>query len=632
MRSSARLLPTRFTLTSKALLGSTLAISGLILIVGTAVLLWWKVLILIPLWIISGITVRKIERSESARENSERDLQASESLLHLMLETLPVGVCLTDPKGFPVQINPACKKIWGSSQLVGREFWPQLKGWFVDSGKQLGPGDWAPARVIDQGVSFAEDLIEIETLDGQRRIITNLAVPVFDQDKKMHGVLVCNVDMTKHHRLEMQHSFLAKASKALLEPMDLDGLLQKVADLAVPDLADVCLIGLKNHRTDEPANWVAYSVREGTEHGKLRQLIKFPPRSSVMNDVLNTGRSVMVPQVNPEMLRFMARDEEQYRAMCETVHSYVIVPVQTARGILGVLTMSLCGHDRIYDEQLLATAEEFGRIAGLAIESATFQHNLEGAIRSREEVCAVVSHDLRNPLTAINSGSQLIRDLLHDPQLDRDAIMEVVNLVHGASERMLHLVDDLVDLSKMEAGHLSLTTAKVCPRQLLRAVSDLFQPQATQKNVRFITRASADAPDLWCDPNRVFQVMSNLIGNALKHTPRHGTILLDVRTSTPNWVEISVEDSGPGIDPDYLPHLFDRYWQPRESAKKGAGLGLFIAKQIVKAHGGDIWVRSETGKGSRFTFSIPTIFNSIAQPHPSLPKNELSSSRGSLPG
>ncbi|MBX3020032.1 MAG: GAF domain-containing protein [Bdellovibrionales bacterium] len=586
--------------------------------------------VILALAVVTWVTASRLERSDHARVLSENSLSESENLLNLMLETLPVGVCLTDTTGHAVRINPACRGIWGGGRYIARDQWGELKAWSLRDGKRLKPEEWVAARVLDEGLSQAEDFIEIETFDGHRRVIHNSAVPVYDRDhKKLHGILIVNVDMTKRHRLEQSHSFLAKASKALLEPMELDPLLQKIADLAVPDLADACLLGLKSPGGNE-ADWVAISVRPGENSGRLNRLAKYPPRSSTMNEVLHTGRSVIVPQVTQEMLRFMSRSEEQFRLMCDTVQSYVVVPVRTSRGISGVLTLSLCGHDRMYDEEILATAEEYGRVAGLAIESAMTQRSLEQALRAREEVCAVVSHDLRNPLSAINSGSQLIRDLLRDSTLDREAIGEIINLVHGASERMLHLVDDLVDLSKMEAGHLSVETAPACPKQLMRTVTDLFQPQATQKNVNIITRVSADLPMMWCDSDRVFQVLSNLIGNALKYIPTHGALRLDVRGQGREWLEFSVEDSGPGIDAEYLPHLFDRYWQPRESAKKGAGLGLFIAKQIVQAHGGDIWVHSETGKGSRFTFTIPTVYNSIAQSQPSPPKDELSLSRGGL--
>ena len=285
--------------------------------------------------------------------------------------------------------------------------------------------------------------------------------------------------------------------------------------------------------------------------------------------------------------------------------SFLCVQVRSARGIIGTLTLLHTRSDRLFDRGLVATAEELGRVAGLAIENVVINKGLEMAVRAREEVCAVVSHDLRNPLSSIHSGAQLIKDILQAPELDREALKEVNSLVMGASERMLHLVGDLLDLSQMEAGSLRMDWTRVSARDLESKALQIFQPQAAHRKVHLHSRVAFDLPDIYCDGDRVLQVLSNLIGNALKYTPREGHILLEIKPAGQRWLEIAISDSGPGIDPNHLPHLFERYWQPRESAKGGAGLGLFIAKGIVEAHGGKIRVESEVGRGSRFVFTLP---------------------------
>lgn len=610
-------------------------------VIATAVYIAWKLgllgaglasgigamAVVLTLSIVAWITARRLERSDRAREVSERVLHENEELLSVMLETLPVGVTLLDSKGLPVRINKTAERIWGGMRRIGPEKWRELRAWWVDSGKRLEREEWAASRVLASGKSALDDLLEIEGFDGSRRIVSNSAVPVTDGGS-IKGVLVMNMDVTKRVRLEKQYQFLAAASKTLMEASELQGIQKKVAELAVPDLADMCLLGIKQE--DGSAKWVSHAVKAGPGQERLAEIAQYQPRSARMHEVLNFGISHIIPHLTPEVLREIAQSEEQFEKMSAAVRSLVMVPVRTSRGILGVLTLCMSGHERVYDPDLQATAEEYGRVAGLAIENAMFQRSLEDAVRSREEVCAVVSHDLRNPLTAIKSGSQLIGDLLQDPQIDRAALREVVRLVFGASERMLHLVDDLLDLSKMEAGHLSLKTEESSAKEILRAVAELFEPEASSKDIEFALLPRADLPHIWCDSNRLFQVLSNLLGNAFKHTPNGGRVTLHAREVEGRWVEFSVEDSGPGIDPAYLPHVFDRYWQPRESAKKGAGLGLFIAKQIVKAHGGEIWVQSDAGQGSRFTFTIPTVHSSVDKGNSLPPQNIGAEPRGSL--
>jgi signal transduction histidine kinase len=303
----------------------------------------------------------------------------------------------------------------------------------------------------------------------------------------------------------------------------------------------------------------------------------------------------------------------------------VTVPVHSSRGVTGALVMVLSDSERVFDEGLLSTAEEFGRVAGLAIDNVIFKAGLEAAVRAREEVCAVVSHDLRNPLAAVKSGSQLILDMLKDDHLERDAMTDVISLVHGAAERMSHLVGDLLDLSRMEAGHLQLEWRRARAVDLLRLIGDSFIPQASQKDVSFEIALPPELPAFYCDSNRVFQVFANLIGNALRYTPSGGSVRIEARALNRDWVEVSVADTGPGIRPEYLPHVFDRYWQPRESAKTGAGLGLYIAKRIVEAHGGRIRVESRLGQGSRFSFTLPTTAAAmqVAPPSPETPRPPL---------
>ena len=537
-------------------------------------------------------------------EQSDRDRQSFEHLLNLILSHLPVGVALTDVGGRVMRTNPAFHEIWGCDGSTPLDAFPGRRGWSLPGRVPLKAGEWCAQQAIALKQAINDSLLEIETMDGRRQIVSNSAVPVFTRDEDLLGAVAIVADATARYRLNQRNEFLAKAGKVLMERADLSMLLQRIVDLVVPDLADACFVGFAGEKGE--LDWVANRA-EGPFAEDIKRLLKdYPPRSAGAKALLEHGVPFFVPDVNAESVAAVSYDQAHRDLILRVLQSYLVVPIRSTEGIIGVLAIGTSHSDRRLDQLSLGLFEELGRLTGLAIQNVLSRSELETAMRGREEVCAIVSHDLRSPLAAIRSGTQLVTEMMGDEVLDRTAIAEVMELVHGASERMLHLVGDLLDLSRMEAGFLRIECARVEAKTLLKTVAELFQTQAAQSEVRFVCKSPGPTTPLYCDSDRVFQVMSNLLANALKYTPRNGTITIDVLQLNQEWVEISVEDTGPGIDARYLPHLFERYWQPSESAKKGTGLGLFIAKGIVEAHGGRIRVFSEVGQGTRFSFTLPT--------------------------
>jgi signal transduction histidine kinase len=508
-------------------------------------------------------------------------------------------------------MNRAIREIWSIDQALGREQWGEILAWWPQTGRRLRVQDWAAVRILKGEADRVEDLVEIETRLGERKIINNTAIAVRDPNGQLEAALIVNRDSTRRHRLEERHSFMARVGIELMRQTEVAPLLQKIADLAVPDVADACFVAFRGEEKDRPLEWMAQAMVAGPRAPILEALVReYQPDAGRMADIFERGFSKFEPVLNERVLARIGQDERHRDLLRAAVKSYAVVPIQSPRGVLGLISLAYTESDRRYDRDQLGTAQEFGRVAGLAIENAITRRNLEAAIQSREEVCAIVSHDLRNPLATINSAAQTIAELLHEKDYAR--VEEINRRVLGAARRMLHLVGDLLDLSRMEAGVMRIDWDKLSINELLRLAQEAFTPQTAEKRIHFTTRASTGIPDLCCDASRTFQVLTNLVGNALKHTPEGGQISLSARSVQREWVEVTVEDTGEGVDPKYVPHLFERYWQPRESAKKGAGLGLFIAKWIVEAHGGEIRVCSEVGRGSRFIFTIPTIYNQAA--------------------
>lgn len=226
----------------------------------------------------------------------------------------------------------------------------------------------------------------------------------------------------------------------------------------------------------------------------------------------------------------------------------------------------------------------------------------EEAARSREEILAIVSHDLRNPLNAALMSAALLLELL--PDGERTMERTQLQIIKRSTERMTRLIQDLLDVARIEAGHLSVEAHPIEVNALLREAVEVHLPVADVEGIRLEARVSGRGERILADHERLVQVLSNLVGNALKFTGKGGSILVTAE-ALEGEVRISVADSGPGIPAESLPHLFTPFWQARKADRRGAGLGLPIAAGIVEAHGGAIWAESEVGKGSTFSFTVP---------------------------
>ncbi len=223
---------------------------------------------------------------------------------------------------------------------------------------------------------------------------------------------------------------------------------------------------------------------------------------------------------------------------------------------------------------------------------------LEKGIRSRDEVLAIVAHDLRNPLTIIKSSAALLQ-----LTTDEDQRKELLDMISSSCGRMQSLVGDLLDVARIEDGGFTVDRTDVDAADVMDEMRRMFESAAAEKGIRFEVDASGCVPPLYADRNRLIQILANLVSNAMRVTDR-GAVRLTVEGDRDN-VRFSVADTGPGIPAAELPHLFDRFWQVRSSRRGGAGLGLAIVKGFVEAHQGTIEVTSEVGKGSLFWFVIP---------------------------
>jgi two-component system, chemotaxis family, sensor kinase Cph1 len=226
------------------------------------------------------------------------------------------------------------------------------------------------------------------------------------------------------------------------------------------------------------------------------------------------------------------------------------------------------------------------------------------AVRARDDLVAVVSHDLRSPLGVVQMQAALILRAASSGEDERSRrLREGAGRIQRAVDRMNALIRDLLDLAKIEAGRSVLHPRSETVGEIVEDTLTLVRPLADAKRIAIVEELAAQVL-IEVDRERIFQVLSNLLGNAIKFTPEGGRIAVRAERRGAE-VLFTIADTGPGIAPDSLPHVFDRYWQARRGGHGGAGLGLYIAKGIVEAHGGRIWVDSPPGSGARFHFSVP---------------------------
>jgi signal transduction histidine kinase len=267
--------------------------------------------------------------------------------------------------------------------------------------------------------------------------------------------------------------------------------------------------------------------------------------------------------------------------------------------VLGVVAI-YCPEAREPTDRERRVMARIAHLAGIVTEGMLARVAAENATRQRDHVLRVVAHELGSPLSTIGVCVQVLARTAtssSDCANARDLIDRCVASMH-------RLIRDLTDVASIESGRLALTAQVEAPGALLTSAAEMFAGRARLAGVALETRTAPDLPAVRADAQRVIQVLGNLVTNALKHTPSGGRITLHAELGAAA-VRFAVEDTGSGIAPEELPHLFDRFWHGRRAAQRGSGLGLPIVRGIVQAHGGAVDVSSTDGEGSRFGFTIP---------------------------
>ncbi|MCP3168685.1 GAF domain-containing sensor histidine kinase [Myxococcus qinghaiensis] len=261
----------------------------------------------------------------------------------------------------------------------------------------------------------------------------------------------------------------------------------------------------------------------------------------------------------------------------------------------------------VADRGRLVAESSSEKYEALARENAQLYKQAQVAVKEREQILRVVSHDLKSPLsTILMTTGALAPPGAGGRRRTELPVPKGIERIQRAAERMMRLIEDLLDFASIERGHLSIKRQPNDAASLVNETLASFERVAQEQRLKMTAEVEPSLPPIYCDKDRILQVLSNLVGNATKITAEGGSITLTVEARARECV-FTVTDTGPGIRREDLKHLFDRYWRSDEARYEGLGLGLAISSGIIDEHGGRIWVESERGHGATFRFTVPLV-------------------------
>ncbi|MDB4969762.1 MAG: histidine kinase [Myxococcales bacterium] len=397
--------------------------------------------------------------------------------------------------------------------------------------------------------------------------------------------------------------FLAEAGRMLSASLDTATLLNTIGRIVVPDLGEICCVDLIDDGGKIRRTIAGHGA--AIDEQLARALEAYPPDLSAprspVAEVIRTGQSIQLERIDQVLLDRTTVSEDQADLWQRAaVRTGVIAPLMAGGRVFGAMCVLRTHDAQRYEVGDRLLFEELAQHAALALDNADLYRKARAAVRARDEMVNVVSHDLRNPLNVVTMSVALLRRTQLPPNVEA-----IVQRVGRSAEQMLGLINDLLDVARIENGTLAVEVSSQPVDALVNAAVDLLRPLAANRSITLEATLPPDLPPALCDRPRILQVLSNLVGNAIKFTQPGGRIEIDVAAAS-EGVRVSVRDTGAGIPREQIEHVFDRFWQAKRADRQGAGLGLAIAKAIVEAHRGQIGVDSQLGLGSSFHFVIPT--------------------------
>jgi PAS domain S-box-containing protein len=548
-----------------------------------------------------GTITRDISEARAIIEQ----LRESEERFRLTIDDAPIGMALVSLDGRFVRVNRVLCEIVGYSaeELTNLTF------------QAITHRD-----DLETDLALADQLVrgEISRFQVEKRYIRKdgSIVPIMLSTSILRGkdgaplYYISQIeDITLRKQLENEQRFLAEVGAILASTLEYEETLSNIARLAVRDLADFCIVDVVE---DTSVRRLKVLSRDPSKSAVCDLFTQVPLESSqgaLIGKVLQNRQTTFIPTLLPDRLASFSEDVQSAIRAAE-VKSVIATPLIAHGKLVGVITFIGSSGSQEYGPREVRIAEELARRAAISIENARLFSETQRAVKIREDVLAVVSHDLGNPLTAIELVVYLLRGMEH---IEVNKVRDLADKIQRSTNEMKMLISDLLDFAQIQSGTFAVTPS---PHNLADAVLPIIErmrllAEARQQHLEADVPATLHYVEV--DIHRLAQVISNLVRNAIKFTPKDGTIRVAAR-QIEGRILVSVTDTGPGIPPEHLPKIFDRFWRVPGTRKQGTGLGLSIAKGIVEAHGGTIWAESELGNGSSFFFTLPLTDLSSTKP------------------
>lgn len=550
------------------------------------------------------ISARRLDRDDAARRAVEAELRRSEQRalqeqrkLHGIVSIAADAIICVDERREVVLYNEGAEQIfgWTAGELLGQRFdrliperfrqahEAHLRRFAVDPvhARKVAARATPLLGLRKDGTEFhAEAAISRLELDG-RQLFTVVLRDVSDDVRHLE-----------------EQTLLARVGEVLADSLDAQATIDRVCGLVAGSLGEMC--GLDTIAEDGAVTRRRVVHADPAKAEFLqRRLGALPDRSAShpLWQVIDTGKPVLLTQAPAELA---AEPGAPDRADALAVRSLMAVPLSARGRLIGVLTVASNHPDRRYGEGDLRLCEELARRIALALDNAHLYELARGALEAREHMLGVVAHDLRNPLSNILLVAQLFRRRGAPERRSQ----KNVEAIRQSALRMNRLIEDLLDVRRLESGHLAIEPRQIPTHELIADVVATERRLAASAEVELSVELADDLPAVWADRDRMWQVLENLIGNAIKFSPPGSRVTVGAAPRD-GRVVFRVADTGPGIPAEDLPRLFESFWQATKTDRRGAGLGLSIAKGIVEAHGGSLWVESEVGRGTSFYFTMP---------------------------
>jgi PAS domain S-box-containing protein len=549
--------------------------------------------------LIKELQVHQLELEIQNRELRETQQQLAHSRVRYadLYDFSPIGYASLDEHGLIEEINITGGKILGENphKLIGRPFasflQPEDTQPFEDYLRRC---RWShKRRTIELRLQPHEDepvdieLFTMSTQDADRRTLQfrtaiidvttrKLAeATVLETQKQLEQIVATRTAELTSERRQLQDAqrFLYEASSILSMSLDYDVTLWTLARAGIPHLADGCVVDMVQEDESIKRSAIAHVQRE------KEALLWSTDRVALAANVIQTGKA-------------------------EIHEKSIIVPLIIRGNTIGATQLLLEREDRNYNRFDLALAEDLADRAAIALDNATLYSKELEANRLKDEFLATVSHELRTPLTPILGAIYKLRGTRAK---DQD-LQSALDLIERNARAQARIVEDLLDISRITTGKLEFNRRPTDLLSIIETAIDVVRPSTETLGIHLETSLEPPPRLIWCDRDRLQQVVWNLLSNAIKFARKGDTINVHLSHS-PGWAHIRISDTGIGISPEFLPHIFDRFRQGGSFATRahgGLGLGLSIVRYIVDRHGGN--VRAESGgegQGATFIVDLP---------------------------